>query len=364
MKALIGYVRRHRIWQVAVILMLAFAVYWTLFAARRYVSEAHVVVESAQGAPVAMPDLSSALTGPTAPRDLLLLRDYLLSADMLAKLDAELGLRKHYNESYDVFSRLLYPGIAFEWFLQHYHNRVRVEYDETSAVLVIQAQAYTPAMAHAIASTMLAEGDRFMNELAQRLAREQVVFAEKEASVASRRMAQARQELLEFQNAQGLVSPSATVESISAVAARLESELSDLQARRHALEAYLAPTAPDLVQVREQIRALEKQLQSQRARLASSNGKTLNRVAEAYDRLALQASFEQAVYQTSITTLERARLDATRTLKKVSVLQQPTMPQFAMEPGRLYNSLVFLLGTLLLTGILHMLIAIIREHRD
>jgi capsular polysaccharide transport system permease protein len=363
---MIDYLKRHRIWQIAAVLMVLFVLYWGVFAARRYVSESRVVVDSLLNPSVAGgPDLSALLGGTAASRDILVLRDYLLSADVLKKLDGALQLRDHYSDSYDVFSRLLYKDIAFEWFLRHYRNRVSVEYDDTAGVLVIQAQAYTREKAQAVAAMQLREGERFINQLAQSLAREQVNFAEREVAAAGERMAQARQAMLAYQNAHGLASPGGTVVDISAVAARLEGELSDLQARRSAMEAYLAPRAPELVQVTEQIRAVERQLRAQRGRLAASgNGNTLNKVAEEYDRLVLQATFHQSVYQTALSALERARVDATRTLKKVSVLQTPTAPEFSMEPGRIYYSVVFVLVTLLCAGILQLLAAIIREHRD
>jgi len=368
MNRVLRWLPRSRFWRATLALMLVFALYFSVFAARRYVSESHLVVDVVQGVPGAGSggaDIGSLLTGQTtAPRDILMLRDYMLSADMAARLDRMLDLRGHYSSSWDPFSRLPWKTISFEWFLRHYRSRVSVEFDETAGVLVVQAQAYTPEMAHAIAAAMVTEGGRFINELAQKLAREQVSFAEREASVANQRLAQSRQALLAYQNAKGLVSPTATVESISAVVARLESELSDLQARQHALEAYLAPQAPDLVQLREQIKAVERQLAAQRARLASTSGNTLNRVAEEYERLNFDATFQQALYQTSISTLERARYDATRTLKKLSVVQEPTLPESSTEPGRFYYSILFALGTLLLAAIGQMLIAVIREHRD
>lgn len=367
MTALVDLLRRNRIWQAAVVLMVLFTLYWSVFAARRYVSEAHVVVDTVQGLAAAVGlDVGSVFTPQaTPPRDVLLLRDYVLSTDMLRKLDAELDLRGHYSASYDPFSRLLYREAPLEWLLRHYRSRISAEYDETAGVLVLQAQAYDPEMAQRIAAAIVREGDRFINQLAQNLAREQVAFAEREVAEANKRMIRARQAMLAYQNAHGLVSPTATVSELSAVVARLEGELSDLQARRSALESYLAPGAPDLVTVSEQIRAVEKQLRAQRTRLASGrNGSTLNRIAEEYDRLTLEASFHQAVYQTAMAALERARVDANRTLKKVSVVQQPTLPEYSTEPGRFYHSALYVFGTLIVVGILLLLIAIIREHRD
>jgi len=366
MKRLSLFFKNHPFWAITLAVILAMLVYWNLLAARRYVSESHVVVDQVQlpGVPgmPEMPSISAASALP--PRDILLLRDYLLSADMLAKLEAALQLREHYSSSFDPFSRMLYKEQPFEWFLAHYRNRVYVEYDYDAAVLVVQAQAYTPRMAQDIAKAMVGEGERFINEMAQSLARTQVQYAEQEVASSAKRMEKSRQALVAYQNSHGLVSPTGTVTDLSAVVARLEGELSDLEARRSALEAYLAPAAPDLVQIREQIGAVDKQLRNQRARLATRSGNALNRIAEEYERLSIEAGFQQSVYQTAVTALERARIDAARMLKKVSVLQQPTLPQYSTEPGRLYYSATFTLGILLLAGILQLLIAVVREHRD
>jgi capsular polysaccharide transport system permease protein len=368
MRRWLGLMKRRPVLAAAVLFLAASLVYWNLLAARRYVSEAHIVVDNLQGgggggaAPAG--DLASLFTGAAPSRDIMLLRDYLHSPDILAKLDQKLDLRGHYTSSSDPFSRLVSRDVPFEWFLQHYRGRISAEIDELAGVLVVQAQAYDPKMAHAIASLLVAEGERFMNEMAQKLMREQVGYAEREVSESTQRLAQSRQAMVKFQNQHGLVSPTGTVESLAAVVARLESELSDLQARRHALDAYLAPRAPELVQINDQIRAVQAQLKAQQARLASAQGASLNTVAEEYDRLVLDATFQQDVYRTSLTALERARMDATRTLRKVSVVQQPTFPQYSAEPGRMYYSALFLIGTLCVFGIFQLLLMIVREHRD
>lgn len=360
---MIELVKRNRLWQMAAILMVLFTLYWGLFAAKRFVSESHIVVENLQG-PAMPTDLTTLISGTVTSKDILLLKDYILSTDMLRTLDAKLDLRTHYNDSYDVLSRLLYKNIPFEWFHRHYQGRVEAEYDEYSGLLLIRAQAYTPEMAHAIANELVQEGERFMNELARKLAREQVAFAEREVVEVGKKLASSRQALLTYQAKHGLASPTATLETIASVTGRLETEISSLQARRRALESYLAPGAPDLVEISAQINALEQQLKADRSRLVSSNGRSLNKIAEEYDRLLLEAGFQQDVYKTALAALEKARIDATRVLKKVSVIQSPTMPEYSMEPARLYNIAVFLIATLVLTGIFNLLLIIIREHRD
>jgi capsular polysaccharide transport system permease protein len=45
-------------------------------------------------------------------------------------------------------------------------------------------------------------------------------------------------------------------------------------------------------------------------------------------------------------------------------LQTPTYPEYSIEPRRLYNVSVFAILAIFITLILHMLQAIIHDHRD
>jgi capsular polysaccharide transport system permease protein len=178
------------------------------------------------------------------------------------------------------------------------------------------------------------------------------------------RVMQTRQAALDFQNAKGLASPQGAVETLGGIIGRLEAQISELKGKREAMLGYLNPKTPDLAQIDLQITAFEKQAALEKARLASPAGQTLNRTLEEYQRLQMEAEFVQAVYSNALTALEKGRIEATRTLKNVSILQSPTMPQYPMEPRRIYNIFLFALSMMVLSGIVHLLVVIIREHKD
>ncbi len=341
--------------------------YWGVIASDRYVSEAHVVIQRTDlgsGPGVSIGSVLGLAT-PPSHEDQLLLRDQLLSVDMLKKLDASLNLRAHFSDKRrDLLSRMWFGDAELEWFHQHYLTRVLVEFDDYTGILKIKAQAYDPETAHAIAVALVEEGERYMNALGHRLAQDQVAFLEKQVAELHRRVIQARQALLAFQNRHGMASPQATAENFAAIVNRLEAQLSDLQARRTAMLGYLMPDSASVVELNLQVAALEKQLRQEKARLASPAGGTLNRTVEEFQRLQMNAEFAQDVYKTALVALENGRVEATRTLKKVSVLQSPFQPQYPVEPRRLYHPVVFTLVALLLAGILQLLAAVIRDHKD
>ena len=113
-----------------------------------------------------------------------------------------------------------------------------------------------------------------------------------------------------------------------------------------------------------QIKAVEKQIKTEKARLTGSKDQSLNKTVEEYQRLQLEADFMQEAYKSALIGLEKGRVEATRILKKVLVLQSATLPEYPLRPRRLYNIATFLIGALLLAGLIHLLVAIVRDHRD
>ncbi len=358
---------RRRTFRVAAAVSLLAGLYWGVIASDRFVSEAHVIVQRTDMATSQSVDFSSLISGVTggSHTDQFLLRDYLLSVDMLQKLDARLDLRGHYSDTRrDILSRMWDADEELELFYRYYLRRVSIDFDERAGILVIKAQAYDPKTATAIASMLVEEGERYMNELAHRLAMEQVRFLEQQVEQRSAEALQARQKVLDFQNKNGLVSPQGTVESMAATINKLEAQLTELKARRGGLLGYLSRKAPSVVELNLQIAAIEKQIEQEQSRLAAPGGKPLNKTVEEFQRLQLAADFAQDVYKTALIALEKGRVEATRIIKKVSILQAPTQPQYPLEPRRLYNLVVFVLVALILAGIIHLLAAVISDHKD
>ncbi|WP_016913344.1 chain-length determining protein [Vreelandella stevensii] len=351
-------------WAVAFLAILVVTFYWFVWAEERYVSRATVVLESPQ---VATPEfsLSSLISGGGGnTHDLLLLREHLLSVDMLRLLDQQLGIRQHYSENGDFFARLRDPSAPIEDLHKYYLRRVEVELDEYAGVLNIYVQGYSPEFAQNLATLLLEAGENHMNDMGHRLADEQVRFLEQQMVRLEERFNDTRARLLEFQNEFGLVSPTSTVESINQVVATLEADLARFQAQRNALASFQSAQSAELRQVERNIEALRDQITQQRDRLAQATGNSLNRVSAEYETLELQAQFAQETYSSALAALENTRLEAARQLKQVSVLQSPLMPEYPTEPNRLYNSSVFAIITIFLSFILSMIIMIVKDHRD
>ncbi len=351
----------------SVLLMSALSTGYWLFSSDRYVSEAIVLIQNTEQISMPTFDIATVLggLGSISKPDQLLLREHLLSVDMLKKLDADFNLRAHYSDRRrDFASRMWFEDASIEWFHRHYLSRVTVDFDDYAGVLRIRVQAYDAATAQAITRMLVKEGERYMNEMSHALARAQVDFLSTQVASAHEQLLQASHTLLDFQNQKGLVSPKATVGSIHAIIAKLEEQRTELQTQLASLPRSLDRNHPTRKSLQQSLLAVERQIAQEHAKLASTSGVPLNSLVEEEQRLEMDLDFKKAVYKTALAGLEKGRMDAARTLKQVSVLQLPVLPEYAMEPRRIYGVVATLCITILVIGIVNLLKSVILDHVD
>lgn len=359
--------KRNLVLTLTILAILFSVAYWLLIASDRYVSESHVIVQQTDIAGGSQVDFAAIISGGGGANraDQLLLRDYLLSVDLLRKVDAHLNLKAHFSDTgHDIFSRMWFKNPEIERLYNYYLSRVSVELDDYSGVLIIKAEAYDPQMASALVAMLVLEGEIFMNALSNNLAQDQVAFLEKQVAKNIARALEARQVLLSYQDEQRLVSPQAAAESIVATVSSLEAQRAVLETQLLELQSYLVASHHYILRTQRQIEAVTRQIIQEKSKLASPDGGTLNRTVEQFQRLEMEAEFTFEVYKTTLIALEKMKVEAARAIKKLSVLQSPTMPEYPLQPRRIYNSIVSMLFIMMMAGMANLLLAIVRDHKD
>jgi capsular polysaccharide transport system permease protein len=353
-------------WIIAVPMALA-VLYYAVFAADRYVSEAKITVrQSGESASADVSGLALLMAGVNSAsrEETLYLRDYIHSLDMLKHLDARYNLRQAYaGAGLDPLYRL-YAGTSQEWFHWYYRNRVEVVFDDLTSLLTVRVEGFEPEFARLVNAEILAQSERFVNEISHRLAREQMAFAEGEMLKARQRYQAAKASLVAFQNRHKVLDPVAQAQATASLSAQLEGEIAHKEAELKALQGYLQEGAPQVVMLRSQIAALRSQMDMERSKVASGNGSRLNTIAAEFQNLALEAGFAEDAYKAALTAMETTRIEASRKLKSLVVVETPAKPEIALHPLRLYNLATLLVALTLLYGIVRLVIATIQDHRD
>nr|MBP8024977.1 capsule biosynthesis protein [Neisseria sp.] len=83
-----------------------------------------------------------------------------------------------------------------------------------------------------------------------------------------------------------------------------------------------------------------------------------------YQRLFLENELAEKQMAVAVTSLENAKAEAERQQLYLEVVSQPSVPDMAQLPTRIYNIIATLIIGLIVYGILSLLIASVREHKN
>jgi capsular polysaccharide transport system permease protein len=348
--------------------MLLAALYYALLAADRYVSESTVALREAGAAPSALPGLGGALAGLAAPsrEDTLYVQQYVHSLVLLNLLESRHQLRLHFSaQPRDLLFRLP-EGASQEEFLEYFRNRVEVHMDELSSSLTVRVQGFDAAFAQQVNRSILEECERFVNEMSQKMARERLAFANGELSRAGKQLQDSRSAVLAFQSKNRLLNPTIDAAAAGTILGELNAQITKAETELRALKSYLNDDAFQVTALRNQLVALKSQLADERQR-ATGEGRTGERIgalAIEFQGLQMQADFALDAYKLALGTVESARIDTSRKIKSLVVIEPATLAETAEHPRRLYNLLTLLVGCVLLYWVVRLVLATVREHQD
>lgn len=350
-----------------VLILTAFVVFYYIFiAANRYVSESVLSVKSTTGDSGAITGIAAFLTNNSfSSEDINYLKSYIHSLDMLNILEKKVQIRELYQKQKLDFFYSISSSANQEEFLKYYQNRVKITQENSAnGLLRVKVEGFDPQSAHLIASTIVKESEKFINEISHKAARDQMQFAEEELLQFKKRYQKAKDELLAFQNKYGVFDPLKQAEGTLKLIAELESKIAAKEAELLMMQSYINDNAPQIVTIKSEITALKKQLQKEKSKVSSpKSSQKLNDLAAKFQDLTIEAGFAESAYTAALKAYESARIEALRKIKQVVIVQSPSLPQSAKYPEALYNILTAFMILSLIYGIVKFIKMIIEEHR-
>lgn len=353
---------------VIVIPVLLYALYLGLFAAPRYVSETKVTVHTNATEGGSIPGAALALAGitPASHEDTVFVREFIHSQALAQLLDKRLKLREHYASHPQDRPFHLATDASLEDYVAFFRNRIDVQFDERSGILLIRSQAFDPQFAQALTKAVLEESERFVNEMSHAAARERMKFAEGELAKSATLMRKVQRELLAFQSQNRLLDPAMQAQAASALTAEFTSARARLEAELNGLKGFLQDDAYQVRALRSRIAALDQQIAAERLRATAENqkGERLNKLTLDFQQLQMESELARDSYKLALAAVENSRIEATRQLKNLVVIEPPSLPETAEYPRIAYNLLTLFVVCLLLYAITRLVLATIREHLD
>lgn len=356
-----------RLWVVCVLVPTLLAIaYFGFIASDVYVSESRYVVRSADkqttsalGALLKAPGVSVAGDEVDAVQEYVRSRDALVALnkdgffDRLISTQSLSWVERSYAFGFDN---------TFESKYKFFQKRVDVANESSSSISILKVRAYRPEDAYQINKRLLDLGEALVNRLNSR-SREDLIRSSLAEVASAREQAQrSALALAAFRNRSGVIDPEQQAEIQLQLISKLQDELISAKNQLGQLQTY-TPSNPQIPVLRTRIAALSTEIDNA-GRKIIGDSKSISSANVEYRRLTLESEFSEKNLASSLASLESAKNEARRKQVYLERIVMPNIPDEASEPRRLRAIFSTLALGLVAWGVLSMLLAGLREHRD
>ena len=352
---------------VIILPVLITAFYLMVFAKEQYASSVGFTIrqEETGTASELMGGLSNILGG-GAQGHADLLFEYVQSQEIIERVSQEFDLLAHYSQSWPVdpmFS--LWPSATIEDLLWFWGRVVRVTYDKSTGLMLLQVRARDPASAREIAQLIVSESERMINRLNDTARRDATRNAEADLEAALTRLRAAREALAEFRARTQIVDPQADIQGRMGVLNNLQQQLAEALVEQDLLSQSIDGTDPRLRQVQRRIEVVRNRIREERENFArmdvTVDDTDYPRLIAQFESLQVDQAFAEATYQAALMALDAARSNASRQNLYLANFIQPTLAQRAQYPKAVQTIGLVLLFATLLWGIMALVYYSLRD---
>lgn len=192
-------------------------------------------------APVEILGAITQLGGSSALTDGQILYEYFGSQPMLERANSALDLETIWNRHPGDWFLALGHDHPVEDVLWHWQQMVDVYLDSASGIVEVEARAFTPEDARAIAQEILTAGGDLVNRMSEEARTDAVRHAAEELDLAKQRLREIRMRLRSFRDVEQEVDPVLNVRAALELVATLEEEHARAQVRLGSLIGVLDP---------------------------------------------------------------------------------------------------------------------------
>lgn len=353
-----------RILCAAMVPVLIASVYFGIIASDRYVSESSVVIKSGATSSDGLSLGGLLPISGSGGQDVVVVADYIMSAEMIMHLDRKLELIKHYSApSVDFVSRFN-ADKSVEEFHRYMQKHITVVYEEATEIISISVRAYNAQMAYRINEEVIARSEELINRLSDRIVQDTLSMADNEVQLALENARNVTSRLSKFATDNNSLNPNVESQAIVNVIGSMEAKLAETQALYAEKAAYLRESSAEMRSISNRIQGLKTQLARERSKLIEPQEQGMGRLLEEYKPLLVEEELARQRYASALIALETARTESVKKKQYLAMFVRPNLPTSSVEPARFIDSISAILISLLLYAIFALCRAAVREHID
>ena len=349
---------------------IAATMYYGLIASPQYVSTAQFAIRGISETASSFLSVASVLGSSSQTYDSYIIVEYIRSVQMIRDVaDSGVDLRVFYTRDGIDPVEKIDPVMPLEYFTSYWTRKVDVSYNSTTGNIIFRVRAFSPDDAKTIADAVMAAAERLVSQLSANARVRLVSSAKDEVAATQQRLAAVREAFSAFRDLQQAVDVEQLSQIEQTVISELERQLSDLQTRRGSISATLSASSPTIRVLDQQIASVNQQLAERRSRVgtgtatpSASDNPLLSDVVNRFRELSLGQEYAETAYTRALGALETAELDARKQDRYFAMFEAPYQPEVSTGPNRPFFIVLFILGSLIVWGIIVMIVGAIKEH--
>lgn len=312
--------------------------YLTVLAKDQYASKVGFTIrrEETSAASELMGGLSSMLgAGAQSHADLLF--EFVKSQEIVELISEEFDLVAYYSANWPsdpLFA--LWPSATIEDLVGFWGRMVRVTFDRSSGMILVQVRAHDPETAQMLTQHIVRKSEDMINRLNATARVQAMRNAEADLDAALARLRGSREALAEFRVRTQIVDPQADIQARMGVLSNLQQQLAEALVNYDSLLQTADVNDPRLRQLDRRIEVIRNRIQNERANFTqldvTTDGTDYPRLIAQFEGLQVDQAFAEVTYQAALTAMDAARSNASRQTLFLANFIQPTLAQRPQYP--------------------------------
>ncbi len=208
-----------------------------------------------------------------------------------------------------------------------FKKQINIKLDEKSGVLELKTFGFSPKVSYDLNNYLLKIAEEFVNRTNQDIIKNQLSFAKAEGINAKKRVDESFTALERYQEKAQIINIEPEILASANLIAALEVELANKQIELATLKRkFIDINDPEIIYLTDQVKELKNQIKIEREATVSPRGKELNKKLSILSKLKANLEFSNELYKTTLSSIEKSRIDSLRKQRFITILSKPFLP--------------------------------------
>ena len=338
--------------------------YYFKVATPQYVSAMQFGVRSADAARNdATPIFNGMAAASQIGLDSYMILEFVKSREMVDYLSSKMDFDKLFKGDHIDQWSALPDAASIEQKVKYWQKHIKPFFDLTTGAIYVEVRTFKPEDSQKVAEMILERATRLVNDMSQQIRDDALRSAKQEVEAAEERLRKSLAAVQTFRDSASRINPEKEADSRLQAVQAMRSEITRAKAQLAVQKSYLSSKSPAVVATERQIKALSDELEQMQSQItnenAASSDPALSQDIGKFDALALEQKFAEQYYANTMTSLERAKLQAERQVSYLAVFVRPTLAGSSTYPDPIQSTLIafaaclglWVLGLILFTSI-------------